>query len=198
MANSTAHSDLSAPRPSPLASPPRAPPGDPTPIHQPLPLDLYLPPLPSAPATVAADPWRQSVFGVGGCGGGLAGAAPGCFVAAVVGAAPPGRRRRWRPPRPCRGGGGCGWPWIFGSRRDPSPLWLLAIRWGACAEPICPIRWSSIHLRVGEVRLPVKTELRLRSWRTMAPYTRRHLVEGIVQADLVFSLGPLQGNPRSF
>jgi hypothetical protein len=43
--------------------------------------------------------------------------------------------------------------------------------------------------------LSVKTELRLRSWRTMEAYTRRHLVKGIVQADFVFSLGLLRGKP---
>jgi hypothetical protein len=32
----------------------------------------------------------------------------------------------------------------------------------------------------------------------MAAHTRRHLVEGIVQADLVFSLGPLRGKPKIF
>jgi hypothetical protein len=68
------------------------------------------------------------------------------------------------------GGGLLNWMWISGSHIK---LWQ----------------------RVGEVWLPVKTGLRLRSRQAMAAYEHRYLVEGIAVVVGVFSLVLLRGKP---
>jgi hypothetical protein len=163
--------------PLPLAPPPRAPPRAPTPVlHQPLSLISPLSPLPLAPATVAADLRRQKVFG-----GAVA-------AAGALGRCRYGSWRRWSGRRPRPGGGGR--PWIL----VPAEIHRCCGFWpyGDAVGGLCgaDLR-NSVELHPAtsrEVQLPVKTELRLRSWRRKAVYTHRHLVEGIVQADFIFSL----------